>query len=387
MTSTHATPARAAGAARRRLLRRLQPRLRLAVRPLRAADRAADPHAARSCSSLYAGLIGLTGCQFSRAPTGFIPDQDQGYLITVIQLPPGASLARTDAVVREATDIILKTPGRRARGAVRRLRRRDLHQRAERRRDLLAARSRSRSASQDGHSAAVDPRRPAQAARRHPGRVHHRHPAAAGRRHRHCRRLQDDAAGPAAASARRRSRAAAQEIAGAANAVPGLVGVFTPFSTRTPQHLRRYRPRTRARSSACPPDKVFEAMQVYLGSAYVNDFNYLGRTYQVTAQADAPLPREHRRHRAPEDAQCERRDGADRLGRAAARRRPGPIACRATICSRRRRCRAARCPASPRATRSRRWRSSRPSICRRASAIEWTDLAYQQQLGGQHRRC
>ena len=49
--------------------------------------------------------------QFSRAPTGFIPDQDQGYLITVIQLPPGASLERTDAVVRKATEIILGTPG------------------------------------------------------------------------------------------------------------------------------------------------------------------------------------------------------------------------------------------------------------------------------------
>ena len=61
--------------------------------------------------AVYAGLIGLTGWQFSRAPTGFIPEQDQGYLITVLQLPPGASLGRTDAVVREATRIVLDTPG------------------------------------------------------------------------------------------------------------------------------------------------------------------------------------------------------------------------------------------------------------------------------------
>ena len=40
-----------------------------------------------------------------------------------------------------------------------------------------------------------------------------------------------------------------------------------------------------------PPDEVFEALQVYLGSAFVNDFNYLGRTYRVTAQADAPSAR------------------------------------------------------------------------------------------------
>ena len=59
----------------------------------------------------YVGLISLTGFQFARMPTGFIPDQDIGYLVTVIQLPPGSSLARTDAVVREVNDIILKTPG------------------------------------------------------------------------------------------------------------------------------------------------------------------------------------------------------------------------------------------------------------------------------------
>jgi HAE1 family hydrophobic/amphiphilic exporter-1 len=46
----------------------------------------------------YAGLTGLAAWQFSRAPTGFIPDLDQGYLITVLQLPPGSSLARTDEV-------------------------------------------------------------------------------------------------------------------------------------------------------------------------------------------------------------------------------------------------------------------------------------------------
>jgi HAE1 family hydrophobic/amphiphilic exporter-1 len=60
---------------------------------------------------VYAGLIGLTGWQFVRAPTGFIPNQDQGYLITVLQLPPGASLARTDAVVRRTAQILRDTPG------------------------------------------------------------------------------------------------------------------------------------------------------------------------------------------------------------------------------------------------------------------------------------
>ena len=61
---------------------------------------------------VYAGLlIALTFFQFERAPTGFIPEQDQGYLITVIQLPPGASLERTDAVIREASDRLRQIDG------------------------------------------------------------------------------------------------------------------------------------------------------------------------------------------------------------------------------------------------------------------------------------
>jgi HAE1 family hydrophobic/amphiphilic exporter-1 len=60
---------------------------------------------------VYAGLIGLTGWQFARTPTGFIPQQDQGYLITVLQLPPGSSLARTDEVVRRTAKLMLGTPG------------------------------------------------------------------------------------------------------------------------------------------------------------------------------------------------------------------------------------------------------------------------------------
>src|SRR6266478_7619075 len=60
---------------------------------------------------IYVGLISLTGFQFSKMSTGFIPEQDIGYLAALVKLPPGSSLARTDAVVREVNDILLKTPG------------------------------------------------------------------------------------------------------------------------------------------------------------------------------------------------------------------------------------------------------------------------------------
>ncbi len=67
----------------------------------------------------YALLIGVTGFQFARSPTGFIPEQDQGYLISVVQLPPGATLDRTEAVVKKAIEIIMTHAWRRARRAVR----------------------------------------------------------------------------------------------------------------------------------------------------------------------------------------------------------------------------------------------------------------------------
>ena len=60
---------------------------------------------------VYAGLLGVTVCMAQRVPSGFIPQLDQGYAIVVIQLPDGASLSRTDAVVRRASEIIRRRPG------------------------------------------------------------------------------------------------------------------------------------------------------------------------------------------------------------------------------------------------------------------------------------
>ena len=96
---------------------------------------------------VYAGLIALTGWQFQRAPTGFIPEQDQGYLITVVQLPPGAALERTDDGGARGDGDRAGDARRDPCRAVFRLRRRDLHQRVQRRRDLRRSWPRSRSAS------------------------------------------------------------------------------------------------------------------------------------------------------------------------------------------------------------------------------------------------
>ncbi len=75
------------------------------------------------------------------------------------------------------------------------------------------------------------------------------------------------------------------EVAGAIQANPGFSQAFTLFNTHTPQIYADI-DRTKAELLGVPISRVFNALSVYMGSAYINDFNLLGRTYQVTAQAD-----------------------------------------------------------------------------------------------------
>jgi multidrug efflux pump subunit AcrB len=79
-----------------------------------------------------------------------------------------------------------------------------------------------------------------------------------------------------------------EALADAGNQQPGLVGLFTPFSANTPQ-LYADIDRTKATQLNVPLNNLFDTLQVYLGSSYVNDFNLFGRTYRVTAQADGPF--------------------------------------------------------------------------------------------------
>src|SRR5439155_9802331 len=67
---------------------------------------------------------------------------------------------------------------------------------------------------------------------------------------------------------------------------PGLGGLFSTFTVNVPQ-LDADIDRVKAKQQGVPLENLFETMQVYLGSLYVNDFNRFGRTYQVIAQADS----------------------------------------------------------------------------------------------------
>ena len=77
----------------------------------------------------------------------------------------------------------------------------------------------------------------------------------------------------------------AQEFVAEANRTPGIANVFTTFQAATPQVFVDV-DRDKAQMLKVPVTSIFEAMRVFMGSAYVNDFNMFGRTYRVTAQAD-----------------------------------------------------------------------------------------------------
>lgn len=233
--------------------------------------------------SVYAGLIGLTVFQFAAAPTGFIPNQDLGYLINIIQLPPGAALSRTDEVARRVTKIALDTPGiahaipivgldgatftTASNAAVVFTPLDSFKERAKKgqsAQSVSSALNQQFGAIQDAFILSISPP---------PVR-------GIGTTGGFKMEVQDTTGGSLSQLAD-----VAQSIAGAANQTPGLGGVFTTFNTDTPKVYADI-DRVRAEMLGVTSSDVFQTLEVYLGSQYVNDFNFLGRTYRVTAQAD-----------------------------------------------------------------------------------------------------
>jgi hydrophobe/amphiphile efflux-1 (HAE1) family protein len=234
---------------------------------------------------VYVAILAYGLNEFRKTPVGFIPQVDRGYLIVVIQLPPGASLSRTDAVQQRAVDIALKTPGvghavnivgfsgatftnAPNSGAVFLTldpwedRGHDPQQSAA---GITAALTKSLAPIQDALILVVQP--PPVAGIGNAGGF---------------RMMVEDRNGQGPAAL----QAVAASMAGRASQTPGLSQVFTLFETSTPQ-LYLDIDRNKAQLLGINVADVFTALQVYIGSSYVNDFNLFGRTFRVTAQADA----------------------------------------------------------------------------------------------------
>jgi hydrophobe/amphiphile efflux-1 (HAE1) family protein len=232
---------------------------------------------------IYAGLIALTGWQFDRAPTGFIPQQDQGYLITVLQLPPGSSLERTDAAVRHAAEIMLKTPGiinvvpfagfdgatftnASNAGAIFSALApfKERHAQGLSAPHIIADLNQRLGVIQEAFIITIPPP-PVRGIGNSGG----------------FKMMVQDKRGRGLPAL----EAATQDLVAAANQTEGLTGVFSLFNTRTPKIYADI-DRVRAEMLGLTAEQVFSTLEVYVGSVFVNDFNLLGRTYRVTAQAD-----------------------------------------------------------------------------------------------------
>ncbi len=232
---------------------------------------------------VYAGLLGLTGHGVLTTPTGLIPPLDRGYFIAAFQLPPGASLSRTDAVVRRASEAILATPGVESAVAFvgfdgatftnapntgvvfASLKPFEERTRAGLTGNGILADLQRRLMGDPDAQVLVIPPPPV------PG---------IGTGGGFKLMIQDRAGrGPQALEA------ATRQVMMAANGTPGIAFAFSLYNTATPQ-IRADIDRTRAEMLGVPISRVHEAMGIYMGSAFVNDFNLLGRTWRVTAQAD-----------------------------------------------------------------------------------------------------
>jgi hydrophobe/amphiphile efflux-1 (HAE1) family protein len=245
---------------------------RLVLRPLRV-------------MATYCALVLATLGLFWATPTGFVPQQDQGYFLAAIFLPPGSSLSRTDAAMQDVAKRILPIKG--VRGGVM----------------FAGFHGPSRTAAPD--SAAIyfpfesfkereklgvtdqDIIGQAHAALNGfdkgmvillpPPTINGIVPAGG------YRMIVEDKDGRGYAELAK----AASGMLAKANQSPELKQVYTLFDMNTPRVYADI-DRRKADMLGVPPQRVFEALQVYLGSVFINDFNLLGRTYRVTAQADAP---------------------------------------------------------------------------------------------------
>ncbi|ECE6961968.1 efflux RND transporter permease subunit, partial [Salmonella enterica subsp. enterica] len=232
---------------------------------------------------VFAGLLVATWFMAVTIPRGFVPPMDQGYAIVVVQLPDGASLARTDAVIEKASKIIKGIPG--VRNAI-----------------AFAGFNGATFTNASNSGVVFVPFQPF-AERIKNGQTAN---SIIGQVYGSLQSIQEafiiavppppirgvgNAGGfkmqllDRDSSDMRRVLGLAYQMMGEANQTPGLTGVYTTFSANSPQYFLEV-DRDKAQALNVPIPNIFEALSTNLGTSYVNDFNAFGRVYQVRAQAD-----------------------------------------------------------------------------------------------------
>ncbi|PSJ44404.1 multidrug efflux RND transporter permease subunit [Zobellella endophytica] len=232
---------------------------------------------------LYLALVGLTGLQFASTPTGYVPGQDKQYLVAFAQLPDAASLERTDAVIKEMSRIALAHPSvehavafpglsingftNSPNSGIVFVTLSDFAERqgAEQSANAIAGElNQAFGGIQDAFVAIFPP------------------PPVMGLGTIGGFRLQiQDRANLGYEELYRVNMQVMQR----AWATPELAGIFSSYQVNVPQ-LELDIDRTKAKQQGVSLDELFQTLQGYMGSTYVNDFNRFGRTYQVNVQAD-----------------------------------------------------------------------------------------------------
>ncbi|MEI8374493.1 MAG: multidrug efflux RND transporter permease subunit [Planctomycetota bacterium] len=238
---------------------------------------------------VYGGLLYLTYFGFTHVPGGFIPEQDKGYLIVNAQLPDGASVQRTQAVMRRIERIARETPG-------------VAHTVALSGQSLLLGANAPNFGSMYVMLNDFDARR---------GKAGQGGAILAALGKRFNDEVQEalvsvfgappvDGLGNAGGFklvvedrgnlGLAQLQAVTDQAVLEGNATPGLEGVFTGLRANTPWlHLEI--DRVKAKSMGVSLNEVFNALQIYMGSLYVNNFNDFGRSWQVNVQADTQFRR------------------------------------------------------------------------------------------------
>ena len=235
---------------------------------------------------IFAGFVWATYFSFSMVPKGFVPAQDKQYLISFAQLPPGATLERTEEVMRQMGDIAMaeegvsnavQFPGLSVNGFVNSssagivfVTLDDFEERSSPSLSAgaIAGRLQQKFGAIDQAFIAIFPPPPVRGLGTTGGF-----------------KLQIQDRGDLGYQALDN---VLKEVTGKAYANPALAGVYSNYNVNVPQ-LYADLDRTKAQQLGLPIDEIFRTMQIYLGSIYVNDFNQFGRTYQVIAQAEKPF--------------------------------------------------------------------------------------------------
>ena len=239
--------------------------------------------------ALYGGLLLLTWWGFTRVPTGFIPEQDKGYLLVNVQLPEAASVERTRAVISQLDQLarsmdgvghtlgvagmsILLQANAPNFGSMFVILKPFDDRRAPELRDKAIAAKLRRICYQKFPGAAIS--------------VFGAPPVDGLGTAGGFKLMVEDRGDLGLANLQQ----ATDTLIERANRQPGLVGLFTLFRSNTPQLFADI-DRTKAKSLGVGVGDIFNTLQVYMGSLYVNNFNQFGRSWQVKLQAEGGFRR------------------------------------------------------------------------------------------------